>query len=141
MDLSINRMLQLMMVALFGISAFFILFTGFGFERSRATVIIDLGEDGIFREDVPIREGETTALSAISNIAYSVEISGGEIECIARFCNSRTRKWNFYVLEETIVGHTETDIDERIEDYKLSKGETILFRYEYIEQNNQTIEE
>ena len=137
MDLSINRMLQLLMVVLFGISAFFILFTGFGFERNRATIIIDLGEDGIFREEVNIREGETTALNAISNIAYSVEISAGEIECIARFCNTRTREWNFYKIEETALGHNEIEVEEKIEDYILSKNEVVLFRYE-VKENNQT---
>ena len=138
MDLSINRMLQLLMVVLFGISAFFILFTGFGFERNRATIIIDLGEDGIFREEVNIREGETTALNAISNIAYSVEISAGEIECIARFCNTRTREWNFYKIEETALGHNEIEVEEKIEDYILSKNEVVLFRYE-VKENNQTL--
>lgn len=141
MDLSLNRMLQILMVVLFGLSAFFIVFTGFGFERNRATLIIDLGEDGIFREEVPITEGKTTALNAISNIAYSVSISQGNVECIAHFCNTPHREWKFYRIEETVAGPIEIEVDEKIEDYTLSKGETILFRYRYIDSNNQTIEE
>ena len=128
--LSKKTLIPVLLAAIF-LGSVLAVFSSGGIQKNQATVIVDIGQDPPYRGNVPVYE-ETTALSALSGFAYSVEMKQGEIDCIADYCNTNVSKWHFYKLENSAIGPVETEINQSIENYNIQKEEVLVFRYETI---------
>jgi len=128
--LSWKQIIPLVLAGLFMISIFAV-FIGGERKSSQANIVVDMGQGNVYRGRISISEN-STALNVLSNFAYSVKISEGKISCIANFCNTNSSTWVFYTVEETALGPVEKEVEESIENYVLSPGETVVFRYVFI---------
>jgi len=128
--LSWKQIIPLVLAGLFMISIFAV-FIGGERSSSQANIVVDMGQGNVYRGRIAITEN-STALNVLSNFAYSVKISEGKINCIANFCNTNTSHWVFYSVEETALGPVEKEVEQSIESYILTHGETIVFRYKFI---------
>lgn len=125
-----KQIIPLGLAALFLISVLAVFSNSTG-KTTQANIVVDMGQGSIYRGRLAVNEN-STALNALSNFAYSVKIEDGKIDCIANFCNTNSSYWVFYTVEETQLGPVEKEVGENAEDYVLTPGETIVFRYVYI---------
>lgn len=125
MKLSKKTIFSLLIAAIFLSSILVVLATN---KRSagEATIIVDLGFGKRYSNKIPI-VGNLSALSAVSSMAYSIEIKNGTIYCIADYCNTNSSHWEVYKLENGF----KIPINESLEKYQLKSGETIIFEYVY----------
>lgn len=126
MKLSKKAIVSLVIVAIF-LSSTLVVFSGKKSTHQDVTIIVDMGNGRIYKNTIGVGEN-TTALMALSSFAYSVDIQNGSVYCIADYCNTDISKWHTY----SIKGETPQEINESIEDYVVSNGETLMFKYEGI---------
>jgi len=86
-----------------------------------------MGNGKVYKNVIAVGEN-TTALKALSSFAYSVEVRNGSVYCVADYCNTKVSEWHTYKIEDG----NEIQINGSIEDYVVSKGDTLLFKYEAI---------
>ena len=128
--LSKKTLIPLLLAAIF-LGSVLAVFSSGGIQKNQAIVIVDLGQGQPYKGKVPVSNG-TTALSALSGFAYSVEIKNGEISCVADYCNTNMSKWHFYKIENSAIGPVEIEINQSIENYNIQKDDILIFRYETI---------
>ena len=121
--------IPLILAAIFLLSSVVVLVNGSGIKKSSATIEVDLGQGDVYRNNIAITN-ETTALTALSNLVYSVKIQNGSAYCIADYCNTDTSRWHAYKVEESKLGPVEKEINQSLESYKISQGDILVFRYE-----------
>lgn len=130
--LRINTQLfvTLFIIAVFGTSIF-VVFSTSGTESTSARMIINFGQPGmVYDNNVPIGS-DTTALKMISMNVNEIKVANGEINCINQYCNTEQGHWKFYKVIEGPLGLSEEVPEQGVEDYIVSEGDIILFRYEY----------
>ena len=125
-----KQIIPLVLAGLFMISIFAV-FIGGEKKGGQVNIVVDMGQGNVYRGRISISEN-STALNVLSNFAHSVKISEGRVSCIANFCNTNSSHWIFYTVEETALGPVEKEVEESIENYVLSPGETVVFRYVFI---------
>jgi hypothetical protein len=126
MKLNKKTIFSVTIAIIFLSSILVVLVTNKGNGSGDATIIIDMGNAGIYKNKIPITEN-TSALKALSSVAYSIKVSNGTIECVADYCNTNVSHWEVYKLE----GGLTIPINESLEKYNLEKGDTIVFKYVY----------
>ncbi len=130
MKLSKKAILSLLLAGIF-LSSVLVVFSGKSIKKEYATIIVDMGNNKVYKGEIPIVEN-TSALQALSQFAYSVDIKNGSIYCIADYCNNNISEWKFYKAEVSDVGYSEKEINQSVESYIISNGETLIFKYEII---------
>ncbi len=128
--LSKKTLLPLLLAGIF-LSSVLVVFSSGGLQKKQAVIIVDMGQGQVYQGKIQINE-KTTALTALSSFAYSVEIENGKVYCIANYCNTNVSVWKFYKLEQTSLGSVEKEVNQSIENYKVEEGEILVFRYESI---------
>ena len=115
-------------IAVIFISSVLVVFGTSSKAKDSAQVTVDLGAyaQQPYRDNIPIGENATAldALSGFSGISF--ELEDGSLRCIADYCNTNQSVWRAYRVENNM----EYPIEERLENYDVSNGDSILFRYE-----------
>ncbi len=126
MKLNKQTWISLLLVAIF-LSSTLVVFSGKHTSKQEVTIMVDMGNGKVYKNTIAVGEN-TTALSALSSFAYSVDIKNGSIYCIADYCNTKVSEWKAYKIEDG----NEIQITTPLEDYIVAKGDTLLFKYEAI---------
>ena len=121
--------IPLILAAIFMLSSVVVLVNSSGIKKSSATIEVDLGQGDVYRNSIAITN-ETTALTALSNLVYSVKIQNGNAYCIADYCNTNASSWHVYKVEKTTMGPIEKELNQSLESFKISNGDILVFRYE-----------
>ncbi|MCD6576222.1 MAG: hypothetical protein J7K73_03620 [Nanoarchaeota archaeon] len=126
MKLSKKAIVSLVIVAIF-LSSTLVVFSGKKSSSQDVTIVVDMGNGKIYKNIIGVGEN-TTALMALSSFAYSVDIQNGSIYCIADYCNTDISEWHAYSIKNGAL----QEINKSIENYIVSNGETLMFKYEGI---------
>jgi len=130
MKLSKKAIISLLLAGIF-LSSVLVVFSGKHIKKEYATIIVDMGNNKVYKGEIPVVEN-TSALKALSQFAYSVDIQNGSIYCIADYCNNNISEWKFYKAERIDGRYNEEEINQSVENYLISNGETLIFKYEVI---------